>query len=235
MMPVTARRLAAVLIAAILLASGCVVWLDRPVAGWVRTLPADWRPPLRWITDLGESSLYLIGGPVVILLALAAIPLIRTPRPRQRLIAAIRLVAWVTVAIAVSSAVSHLLKFLIARPRPQIYFENGMFWPAFLEANPYWTSMPSGHTVTAFALATAIGLIWPLSRHVLVPLAVMIMVSRILLGFHWVSDTLIGAWIGWAFPIALSRLAKRFDLPIQTLPDRQNRHPTQAGTQQRKS
>lgn len=210
----TARRLAILLALAIVLAAGCIAWLDRPIAVWARELPADWRLPLRWITHLGESSLYLISGPLLILLALAALLVVKHPRLRQRLITGIRLAAWVTVAIAVSTAVSHLLKFLIARPRPQVFFEQGAYWPAFLEANPYWTSMPSGHTVTAFALATAIGLIWRSSRRILLPLAVIILISRILLGFHWVSDTLIGAWIGWAFPLALSRLAKRFDLPI---------------------
>lgn len=214
MISVTARHLAIVLLLAIIAASGCILWLDRPVAIWARHVPMEWRVPLRWMTHLGESSLYLIGGPVLILLALAALLIIKQPRRRQRLITGIRLTAWITIAIAVSSAVSHLLKFLIARPRPQIFFEQGAFWPAFLEANPYWTSMPSGHTVTAFALATSIGLIWRSSRTILLPLAVMIMISRILLGFHWVSDTLIGAWIGWALPLALSRLAKRFDLPI---------------------
>jgi len=214
MISITARHIAGLLLLAMALAASSIAWIDRPLAIWIRHLPGDWRLPLRWITHLGESALYLIGGPLLILLALAALLIIRSSQLRHHVVAGIRVLAWVTVAIAVSSAVSHLLKFLIARPRPQIYFEQAAYWPAFFQANPYWTSMPSGHTVTAFALATAIGLIWRSSRLFLLPLAIIIMISRILLGFHWLSDTLMGAWIGWAFPLALSRLAKRFDLPI---------------------
>ncbi len=57
-------------------------------------------------------------------------------------------------------------------------------------------SFPSGHTITAFAVAVAIGSFYPLVLPALLFCAVSIAASRILLGMHFLSDVVVAAILG---------------------------------------
>ena len=57
-------------------------------------------------------------------------------------------------------------------------------------------SFPSGHTIAAFAITAAVGLFYPGLFLVLLPGAVVIGISRIVLGMHFLSDVLAGAVMG---------------------------------------
>jgi undecaprenyl-diphosphatase len=57
-------------------------------------------------------------------------------------------------------------------------------------------SFPSGHTITAFAVAVSIGAFYPALLGVLLFFAVAIAISRILLGMHFLSDVVVGALVG---------------------------------------
>jgi undecaprenyl-diphosphatase len=57
-------------------------------------------------------------------------------------------------------------------------------------------SFPSGHTITAFAVAVCIGAFYPLLLGGLLFCAFAIATSRILLGMHFLSDVAVGAIVG---------------------------------------
>ncbi|NKI33866.1 phosphatase PAP2 family protein [Wenzhouxiangella sp. XN79A] len=58
-------------------------------------------------------------------------------------------------------------------------------------------SFPSGHTLHA-VLFTTIAIAWfPALAAVLIPLAVLIALSRVVLGLHYPTDVVFGALIGW--------------------------------------
>jgi undecaprenyl-diphosphatase len=57
-------------------------------------------------------------------------------------------------------------------------------------------SFPSGHTITAFAVAIAIGTFYPVLLGPLLFCALLIAMSRILLGMHFLSDVLVAALLG---------------------------------------
>ena len=57
-------------------------------------------------------------------------------------------------------------------------------------------SFPSGHTITAFAVAITLGMFYPILLGPLVICALIIATSRILLGMHFLSDVLVGAILG---------------------------------------
>jgi undecaprenyl-diphosphatase len=57
-------------------------------------------------------------------------------------------------------------------------------------------SFPSGHTITAFAVAITLGEFFPIFLAALLFCAMAIAVSRILLGMHFLSDVVVGAMIG---------------------------------------
>jgi undecaprenyl-diphosphatase len=57
-------------------------------------------------------------------------------------------------------------------------------------------SFPSGHTITAFAIALSLAAFYPSLLPGLLFCAASIALSRILLGMHFLSDVLAGALIG---------------------------------------
>ena len=57
-------------------------------------------------------------------------------------------------------------------------------------------SFPSGHTITAFAVAVSIGCFYPAALGLLLVGALCIATSRILLGMHFLSDVVVGMIVG---------------------------------------
>lgn len=101
-------------------------------------------------------------------------------------------------AAGVSAILSILLfvwlKRFARRPRPcQI---ERHCWATLLPPDQF--SFPSGHTMTAFAVAIPLMLFYPTLTIGLLFCALSIALSRILLGMHFLSDVLAGALIGTA-------------------------------------
>ena len=69
-----------------------------------------------------------------------------------------------------------------------------------------FASFPSGHTVTAFATALALGWFAPRLRWPLFALAVLIGLSRVGVGAHYPSDVLAGAALGLGSTLLLRRM-----------------------------
>jgi undecaprenyl-diphosphatase len=101
-------------------------------------------------------------------------------------------------AAGVSATLSVLLfialKRMTGRRRPcQI---EPHCWATLLPPDQF--SFPSGHTMTAFAVAIALSLFYPTITIGLLFCALSIAMSRILLGMHFLSDVVAGALIGTA-------------------------------------
>ncbi len=99
-------------------------------------------------------------------------------------------------AAALSSVLSVLLfsrlKRLTGRRRP-CHIERHC-WATLLPPDQF--SFPSGHTMTAFAVAIPLSLFYPTLAIGLLFCALSIAMSRILLGMHFLSDVVAGALIG---------------------------------------
>jgi membrane-associated phospholipid phosphatase len=102
-------------------------------------------------------------------------------------------------AFLLSGAAVQIIKNLVSAPRPRLFFEPGQYL-FFVDdvslANN--SSFPSGHTATAFAIATVLILLMKNKRWQLPVLtaAVLVGYSRIYLAQHFLLDVLIGAVIG---------------------------------------
>ena len=94
------------------------------------------------------------------------------------------------IAAALASGISLFLKHTCRRTRPS----GATNWGRFVAPDKY--SFPSGHTTTAFALATVTVTQWPGIAPALWICAGCIAVSRALLGCHYVSDVVAGAGLG---------------------------------------
>ncbi|MEQ1947983.1 MAG: phosphatase PAP2 family protein [Bryobacteraceae bacterium] len=77
-------------------------------------------------------------------------------------------------------------------------------WATLLPPDQF--SFPSGHTITAFAMASSVGVFYPGLLGVLLFCAVSIALSRILLGMHFLTDVLAGAAIGTGLGLGAANL-----------------------------
>jgi len=57
-------------------------------------------------------------------------------------------------------------------------------------------SFPSGHAMSAFAIATPLCFFYPELQAALIALSVSIAMSRVILGMHFVSDVVVGSLMG---------------------------------------
>jgi undecaprenyl-diphosphatase len=84
------------------------------------------------------------------------------------------------------------LKQKTLRPRP--YEVHQDIWLTGIPLDRF--SFPSGHTLHAVAFTTVALVYYPALTSLLVPFAVMVGLSRVILGLHYPSDVLAGALIG---------------------------------------
>ncbi|MGH9375580.1 MAG: phosphatase PAP2 family protein [Terriglobia bacterium] len=142
-----------------------------------------WRPPrwFRWwmicATRLGDGWLWY---------ALGAILLSVGGPGRFAAVAAAALAA--TASIILFRA----LKKASGRKRPCALEPHR--WARI--APPDQFSFPSGHTLTAFAVAIAVGMFYPDLMGLLLFFAASIAMSRIALGMHFLSDVIAGSVLG---------------------------------------
>jgi undecaprenyl-diphosphatase len=95
-------------------------------------------------------------------------------------------------AALVGAGLFKSLKKLSGRKRPCEIEPH--CWAKLLPPDQF--SFPSGHTITAFAVAIALGEYYPTLLPALLVCAVSIATSRILLGMHFLSDVVVAALLG---------------------------------------
>jgi undecaprenyl-diphosphatase len=101
-------------------------------------------------------------------------------------------VAVAALAAALGIALFLFLKQRINRRRPCAIEPH--CWAKLLPPDRF--SFPSGHTITAFAVALSLAAFYPALLPGLLFCAASIALSRILLGMHFLSDVIAGALIG---------------------------------------
>ena len=107
------------------------------------------------------------------------------------------------VVIAASGLAAQALKHLAGRARPKVGGLSAFAFHPFSLSNAF-ASFPSGHATSAFAAATALGLMTPRRRWLLLTMAAAVGASRIILQEHYPSDVLSGAALGTTVALGLN-------------------------------
>ncbi len=109
-----------------------------------------------------------------------------------------------TASFALASWLNALIKALVGRSRPP--HEMGLEAIVGVPGSP---SFPSGHAMSAFAVAAAIALLAPRLRWPVLALAALIGFSRVYLGVHFWLDVLAGAALGMAIGASIAVAFRR--------------------------
>lgn len=148
-----------------------------------------WRAP-KWVrlsavvaTRAGDGWLWYAIGVVVVLFG---------GEERFFALASAAIAAFVGVGLFI------VLKRFSGRKRPNEIEPH--CWATLLPPDRF--SFPSGHTITAFAVAISLGLTYPIFLGILLLAALAIGTSRILLGMHFLSDVIAGASLGTILALA---------------------------------
>ena len=181
-----------------LIAGACVAVLyvllfrlaDRPAADWCRTHCLETRAETigRFFSALATGScvrLALAGGFIAVLLA----------NPLKDC-GWTRAILFICVSAAIALCVGDGLKYLLGRHRPIDWFTHGQYGLAFFQTEWHLNSSPSGHTLRAFAVCTALALLFRRAAWGFWLLAACIGASRVVVTAHYPSDVLFGATIG---------------------------------------
>lgn len=100
-------------------------------------------------------------------------------------------------------------KAACGRPRPPL----SLFDVRIVGDPRFVHSFPSGHTLTAFAVATAISAFVPRARYILLPLALATGISRIYVGAHFPFDVFCGTALGILAGTASARIFRQKSTP----------------------
>jgi membrane-associated phospholipid phosphatase len=180
--------------------------IDRPLAMALKHGVTDETMGFfKTVTVLGDATAYLVIAAVLalILRAKAHISLSNIDFKRFRAYGHSALYAF--LVLATSGLLVNLLKYLIGRIRPRHLFEQGLY--GFSPLNTQWgmNSFPSGHSQAIFAAMMALFFIYPRYDVAYLALAFLVALSRVMITVHYLSDTVMGAWIAIASAVLLRR------------------------------
>lgn len=176
-----------------------IIVLMYAIDAWeIAQMPKRGTPSLWWVrilTDFGKDEyvLALLGG-LLIVVAIVS-PALRGIQ-RSLLLGLGTRLQFIFCAVAVSNLVTEVLKFGIGRGRPFVGGEANAFHFSHFAGSPAYSSFPSGHATTAFALAFAVSVVWPRMRHAMAAYALIIAATRLVLLAHHPSDVVAGAMVG---------------------------------------
>ena len=106
----------------------------------------------------------------------------------------------------ISGILVNIVKVIFGRARPQLYADEhiyGFFWA---KIDVLYRSFPSGHATTAIAVWMALALLFPRYRYWLIGVGVAISLSRVILTQHYLSDVLVGGWLGAMTTVTLYQM-----------------------------
>ena len=165
--------------------AGSYFFVDLPLAVTSRNVDMQIVSVFQVITRLGNAIWYLV--PAALLFLLFHFAWKREQWARWCL--------FVFSAVAVSGLATDLFKWIAGRWRPKAYFEDYFYGFDFFGVGYKETSFPSGHATTVWAFCMAMTVLFPRYRLVWYGLAILVSISRVIVGAHYLSDVFAGVYV----------------------------------------
>lgn len=175
---------------------------DKPVAVYFESVPdVWWEESFEVITLFGEGFYWIIyPGSIYLFYRLSKLVTL-WPAVLQRWVAyqrdwRMQTMGFVALTALLSGFIVNLLKILFARYRPDEYMDENLYGFTWFGFDHSIASFPSGHSATALGVATALTLLFPRWAIPILFGGLLILSSRVVVAEHYISDVLIGGYIG---------------------------------------
>jgi membrane-associated phospholipid phosphatase len=159
---------------------------DAPAARFCATVDHRIKDIFELITRLGLSTPYLAA-------AFAGFIYFKFIKKNKTLA---NTAAFLFAAVALSGLANDLIKVLAGRSRPGLLFSQGVYGFKPFTNQYYYASFPSGHANTIAALCYGLGVVTGRFKYIRLSIALAVMASRVIVGAHFPSDVLFGAYLG---------------------------------------
>jgi len=180
---------------------------DLPIAKYCNSIFSSnkIRRILKDISKLGIATFYLICS-VVIFMVFRFI--------RKREIWSNRAL-FVFLSISLSGMLVIIIKFIFGRYRPKMFFEEQLYGFEFFQLKGKITSFPSGHASTIVALMLALYFISPKYRVIYFIIAFVIVISRVFVCHHYLTDVVVGSYLAVITTLCLKQFLDKSGIAIQ--------------------
>jgi lipid A 4'-phosphatase len=196
------RRLTLASLGVLVACALAILWIDRPVALAFKANAGALVSLADAIAAFGGSTMWVAAAAVMGI----ALWLASRRAASDRVAAAYRIASqralFFLVAVGGAGLVVNLMKIVFGRTRPRLLFYEDAYAFRFFELGADFWSFPSGHTVTAAAVAAAVYFLWPRLVAPFVALAVLVALARVVQTAHYPSDVLFSAYLGAFFTLA---------------------------------
>lgn len=159
---------------------------DIRAAYFCAALGAGTKEIFGFLTRFGISTSYLVA-------AFAGFIYFRFIRRNQVMA---NVAAFLFLAVAVSGLANDLIKVLVGRSRPGLLISRGIYDFKPFTMKYFYASFPSGHSDTIASLCYGLYLVLGRFKYALLIAALAVMTSRVVVGAHFPSDVLFGAYLG---------------------------------------
>jgi membrane-associated phospholipid phosphatase len=168
----------------------CFVFFDRAVDLWLHNNYSNtWlTQSCTYISYLAKSEFVALALAVGFILIIIIDPALTRRWTRNLL--------FICISGSIALIIGEGLKYLLGRYRPIMLFEKNLYGLHFFASQSALHSTPSGHTLRAFSLLTALSLLYRRLTVVFISVAGLIGASRVAVTAHYPSDVLFGAFIG---------------------------------------
>lgn len=157
-------------------------YLDQPLALYLHSLNLDPKfPILSWITQLGSAKIYII---LLLVLALICRYIIQNKKAERYF-----WFLWLCVFIA--NLVGSVFKTILGRARPEELINHQQFgFTGWHFGQDAFSSFPSGHVTVVTSLLVGLTVLFPRYCYAFLTTAVIVIITRVLLTRHYLSDVL---------------------------------------------
>ena len=169
--------------------------LDVTEIGWMPPRGTAWLWPVRILTDFGKSA-YALWALATLLFGMALLLPRARGTARSLLIGFGTRILFIFLAVLLPVLTGEVIKDVVGRGRPFVGGQANAFNFSHFAGSEAYASFPSGHAITAFALAFAVSVMWPRLRVIMLIYAIAIAASRLVLLAHHPSDVVAGALLG---------------------------------------
>lgn len=182
-------------LAAALIIAVSILYLDRDIALYCDAHFNDTRQLFWLLTKVGNGTLWFILFPMLFVYF----------RWIKKDLSVAHKMLFIFTSIAASGIANSILKFIFGRYRPYKMLSDSLYGFTFFSFDSAVTSFPSGHANLITALALSLSLVFPRLKYVFLVVALLVMMSRVVVGVHFLSDVVFGAYVAALITLLVHR------------------------------